>query len=210
MEKKQTGFLQRAMWRLTRAVSERGRRWSWDSQFQNGRWDHIREKAPEVIACVERWSGGGKLVELACGEGVLPQVVRPGTFSEYLGVDISEVATEPRCKKPPTAGFVLGDLKRGGTGSAMRRSRSVCTTRGRQERLLRVALESVAPDGVVMVAIHDRQKHVKLVEWVESSFPLMESSVMRGRALVTLQSSGSSRPRSAALVRPVGDARAGV
>lgn len=169
----------------------------------DGRWDYIREKSPELIEIVEKRTRGGKLVELGCGEGLLAAVLRPGTYSEYLGVDISEVAIErAKGRGLSNCTFVVGDLEtwEGQPGSSMITIEECLyyLPHARQERLLKIALQSVAPDGAVLVAIHNKQKHQKLVEWIENSFPVVASVVVRGRSLITLCPSMShSRAASA-------------
>src|SRR5262245_10627299 len=149
------GFFKLVLWRLTRAVSERGRRWSWDRQFLSGRYDYIRVKDQEIVHRVEKWARGGKLVELACGGGGLPGAVKPGTFSEYLGIDISSVAIErARAKKIPNCRFEVGDLESwpGEKGASMITIEECIfyLPHAKQERLLNIALECVGDKGVVL------------------------------------------------------------
>ncbi len=185
-------WLRRVFWRATRSLSTSGRSWSWDDQFKLGRWDHIRVKDPNLVERVVKLVDRGKLVELGCGEAVILSALPGGAFSEYVGVDISRVAIE-RARERALAGcrFEVCDLEhwQGESGAALVMIEECLyyLTRASQDRLLRVALESVAPSGAVLVAMHDRHKHAALVERVVATGKVVANEAIGSRVFLTLR-----------------------
>ena len=65
----------------------------WDKEFVNGRWDCLDTTTEDcVYSRLEKWVKGGSILDLGCGSGSTPNELDESAFSEYTGVDISEVA----------------------------------------------------------------------------------------------------------------------
>lgn len=84
-------IIQRAWWRLLRLLGMK--KLSWDKQFEAGVWcRHPRNS--DMLKRVAELCHGGRIVEFGCGEGNLPFLLPTGSYSSYLGYDISEVAIQ--------------------------------------------------------------------------------------------------------------------
>ena len=67
----------------------------WDTEFANGRWDCLDTTTDDcVYSRLESWGKGGSILDLGCGSGSTANELTESAFSEYIGVDISEVAIE--------------------------------------------------------------------------------------------------------------------
>lgn len=64
----------------------------WDHEFASGKWACL--DAPEHGTHPEVEAHGGAVLDLGCGPGRTGRELRPGSFTSYLGVDISAVAVE--------------------------------------------------------------------------------------------------------------------
>jgi SAM-dependent methyltransferase len=65
----------------------------WDSEFTKGRWDCLDTTTEDcVYSLLEKWAKGGSILDLGCGSGSTSNELAESAFSEYTGVDISEVA----------------------------------------------------------------------------------------------------------------------
>ena len=84
-------IFQRAWWRLLRVFQLD--KLSWDKQFEAGVWCR-GPQCPETLKLVQQLCKNGNLLEFDCGEGNLPFSLPAGTFSSYLGYDISQIAIE--------------------------------------------------------------------------------------------------------------------
>jgi 2-polyprenyl-3-methyl-5-hydroxy-6-metoxy-1,4-benzoquinol methylase len=89
----------------------------WDSEFANGRWDCLDSTTEDcVYSRIERWVKGGSILDLGCGSGSTANEMDGDAFSEYTGVDISEVAIVKAQKRTEENGrghkcrFVQGDV----------------------------------------------------------------------------------------------------
>lgn len=88
------------------------KQWLWDREFASGKWDNLgtgRCQHPDV----ERYARGGSVLDLGCGPGRTGLDLTPGSFSTYLGVDISTVAVDTakaRAEGRPEIAYAQGDL----------------------------------------------------------------------------------------------------
>src|SRR6266850_2395498 len=94
-------ILKRVYWRALRFAGWKQE--SWDKQYEEGVLSP-RVRSPHTIVTVAALCKGGTLLEFGCGEGELSQMLPPGTFSAYLGIDISEVAVQRAIKRATQAG----------------------------------------------------------------------------------------------------------
>lgn len=89
-------------WARVRAFGKRQgpspvKAWIWDWEFRHGKWDHLDEGQSEstVIRLVRKYLNGGRLLDLACGTGVMRAELRAhDDLGSYVGVDISPTAID--------------------------------------------------------------------------------------------------------------------
>jgi cyclopropane fatty-acyl-phospholipid synthase-like methyltransferase len=99
---KKKNIFQRAYWRFLRYIGLGAK--SWDIQFRKGVWSRDT-CSPNVVERVVKLCDGGRLVEFGCGLGGLPRSVPEGTFSSYLGIDISNYAIQEADKRAAAHGI---------------------------------------------------------------------------------------------------------
>ncbi|OQP61076.1 hypothetical protein A3860_04990 [Niastella vici] len=73
------------------------RRSDWNDQYRKGMWDYLNDdleaqRYDAIIQAVQAYGRNGYILEVGCGEGILQSRMPPGSYSSYLGIDISEVA----------------------------------------------------------------------------------------------------------------------
>ena len=69
----------------------------WNKEFANGRWATIEDTSGDLIyRFIEKYSAGGagSILDLGCGSGNTGCELPSSAYSDYLGVDISDVALE--------------------------------------------------------------------------------------------------------------------
>jgi SAM-dependent methyltransferase len=65
----------------------------WDTEFADGRWDCLDTTTDDcVYSRLEKWVKGGCILDLGCGSGSTANELNECSYSNYTGVDISEVA----------------------------------------------------------------------------------------------------------------------
>jgi 2-polyprenyl-3-methyl-5-hydroxy-6-metoxy-1,4-benzoquinol methylase len=89
----------------------------WDKDFSVGKWDFIDNTAGDcVYSHLEKYAQGGNILDLGCGPGNTASELAPGSYRNYIGVDISEVALEKARKRTQENGragknsFVTSDF----------------------------------------------------------------------------------------------------
>lgn len=104
--KKVTAFFQRKL-------SQQHR---FDQQYTAHKWDGLRTAAEEgrykiLAGYIQKYTPGGRILDLGCGEGILLEKLSTDHFSQYTGVDFSKVAIDNANKENhPKATFIVGDL----------------------------------------------------------------------------------------------------
>ncbi len=67
----------------------------WNKEFAAGRWRFIEHTADDPIySLLEKYCGGGCLLDLGCGTGNTGCELRADAYVSYTGVDISDVALQ--------------------------------------------------------------------------------------------------------------------
>jgi trans-aconitate methyltransferase len=144
----------RLWWRLLRAWAPRK---SWNSQFATDYWNLPR--SPETTRRVAQFCRAGRLVEFGCAVGALPRVLPAGTFSQYKGYDISDVAiARARERAPANCSFEQVDMANWSGDEDISliviEEALYYLSAKQQRRFLHACCRSLAPDGHVLVIVH--------------------------------------------------------
>ncbi len=155
----------RIVWRVMRLVGLG--RYSWNLQYKAGKWCD-RKRSPHTVALIQEFCKGGRLVEFGCGDGMLPHLLQPGTFSDYLGLDISDKAVEiarnwAREARLCHCTFEQANMASwpGSEGIALIVAEECLNYLQSEdlERFLRRCCASLAENGKILVIVHSADKH---------------------------------------------------
>lgn len=142
----------------------------WEKQYGRGKWLN-GQRSPVVLRLVSQLCQGGTLVEFGCGDGLLPRLLPDGSFSNYIGIDISKVAIRCAKQRHPARGdchFIQSRMENweGDRNVSLILMEECLYYLGRQEqeRLLPKCLSSLGPRGRILVVVHERQKHLGTLE----------------------------------------------
>lgn len=107
----------RARSRLWRARPIPGDKATLDGEYARGVWDYLRSVAElprfgVIVAFCHHFKDQGSILEIGCGEGLLPSRLDHARYSRYLGIDISSTAIDlaNHLRDEKTA-FVVGDAR---------------------------------------------------------------------------------------------------
>lgn len=90
----------------------------WEMQYKNGRWSYLHQLQElghySVIAgYVKYLKHNASILDLGCGDGILAERLDANSFSEYVGVDLSDVAiSHAQTRGYPRARFESADIER--------------------------------------------------------------------------------------------------
>jgi len=188
----------RIKWRIMRAVGLGSR--AWDEQFRLGIWGGDTE-SPRVIERVVRLARGGRIVEFGCGHGQLARSLPAGSFSSYLGVDISALAVEEAAKRAAKQGlrgcrFEQGDMLTWAGDSGVDLIvllECLYYAKGAGlERFLDRCIESLSPEGSILVVIHSARKHRRTIDACRAGCRVVREESIGPRTYLTLAGPGAA------------------
>lgn len=79
---------------------QRIKRSLWNAEFAKGRWAQLEQTHGDcVYPCLEQYGREGSILDLGCGSGNTGIELPAGTYRDYTGVDISDVAIDRAAKK---------------------------------------------------------------------------------------------------------------
>jgi SAM-dependent methyltransferase len=89
------GKIKRCLFGLGRPVSES----TWDRNYSAGRWDYLKEldelaRYSIITGYFQFFKQGGSMLDVGCGEGILPMKQGPHAYAYYVGIDASKAAIE--------------------------------------------------------------------------------------------------------------------
>ena len=175
----------------------------WDQEYQSGQWDTSGRPADAALAArdpvleaIDRYAGGGGILDLGCGSGLTALEIT-NFYSKYVGVDISENAVkraaEEMARHPERAGktsFVAADIARYAPAEAFKlilfRESIYYFPVYQVRRILRRYSLFLAPEGVFVARLHDRQRYRGIVSLIETKYKVVERLVPPGYAGVVL------------------------
>lgn len=167
----------------------------WDREHASGHWDWTqdptrplrqRDIAYEVL---DRLSAGLDIMDLGCGDGYTCGAIA-AHYREYLGVDISRIAVERATQhiaqdpeRGPKSRFETGDIL---AFVAPKKFSIILFSDCLQyfvtfqvKRILERYSQFLAPDGVLIARLCDRNKYGEIVTHIETNYQVIEE-VTRG------------------------------
>ena len=90
-------------------VQRRGTQWMksrlWDAEYAGGKWDCC-EATPgdSLYPYVEKYCHHGSILDLGCGSGNTGTELASDCYSQYTGIDVSQVAIEKAAKRSRQCG----------------------------------------------------------------------------------------------------------
>jgi SAM-dependent methyltransferase len=186
-------FTKRVYWRTLRFFGLK--RKTWDLQFQEGVWDR-GPRSPHTIARVLELCRGGKLVEFGCGTGTLPHLLPRGTYSDYLGIDISQVAIRMATERCAQAGmlrcrFQAGDMAQweGSNPPASLILFEECIyylSPAEIEQLISRCCSSLTRNGSILVIAGSLKKNAKTLNACRRLCHVLDERIIESRVYITL------------------------
>jgi SAM-dependent methyltransferase len=197
-------ILTRAFQRVRRVVNSRlVKRWGdhrtkqaiWDQEFQAGEWTQLDSTADDpVYIYLERYIRGGNILDLGCGAGNTGDELNERWYSEYTGVDVSQVATDLAAARSSRNGrdkksqYLCGDIAAfvpsGLYQVILFRESIYYIPRSKIVDVLLRYRKHLKQDGVFIVRMFSRHKYKPIVRLIERNFELIESAPQSGPDII--------------------------
>jgi len=160
----------------------------WNKEFARGDWDHIENTASDcVYRYVEKYCCHGAILDMGCGSGNTANELDINSYTEYLGVDISDVAIRKAAERSVRN-------NRGDKNHWLRSDiTSFCPSKRYHVILFResiyyLSMKQIADtfaklkgcleeQGVFIVRMYDRERSSYIVSFLKQHFQLIEEYV---------------------------------
>ena len=164
----------------------------WNISHASGAWD-AKQRSGRLIDIIARLGNGGRIVEFGCGNGEIVNHLPEGSFSSYLGTDISPLAIRS-CEKAhqhPNVAFAVADMASwaGETGAVQLILCEECIyylTSNELKHFIHVCERSLTEAGCILLTIHSGTKFADLISQIKILGQLVDEVVQGERVYLVL------------------------
>jgi len=160
-------------------------RFRWDSEYAAGSWDYLG--APHhlnydtILHFVQQWGHQPAILEVGCGEGILQQRMPEGTYSKFLGIDISKVAIHRAARlNNKTTQYRRADME-GFTPPDQYQLiiiNEVLHYSADPIRLLKRYSDFLYPGGLFITSLRETQHSLDIIAGIEKEFVILEKKLL--------------------------------
>jgi SAM-dependent methyltransferase len=170
----------------------------WDWEFAHGRWNCLDSTADDLVyPVIEGAARGGNILDLGCGSGNTANELNDNGYSEYTGVDISQVAIEKASQRSHELGraaknrFYQSDIStykpRQRFSVILLRDSVYYIPQSRIKPVLERYVGYLKDDGVFIVRLWDSNgKYGKIVKLLERHFNVIQKHSLAGATTMVL------------------------
>ena len=158
----------------------------WNREFSSGHWDHVYSTPGDFrYAYIEKYAHGGSILDMGCGSGNTGLELQPGSYSYYLGVDISDAAIRIAAERSNLAGRMNNRYAQDDITEYVPPQlfdmilfrESICYIPiGKVEATLRRYSHFLAPDGVIILTLCRGRMWPRIQELIVCNFHMLEQA----------------------------------
>ncbi len=146
---------------------------TWEAQYAAGRWDYLAQ-LPELArfsvlaGYVSHLRPGGAVLDVGCGQGILPRRLPAAAYASYVGIDLSPSAIRAAQERQPAhSSFLVADCEGytpAGNFDVMVFNEVLCCLRKPLHTVERYA-RSLNPGGLLLVSLCTAARGSATVLW---------------------------------------------
>ena len=163
---------------------------AWHAEYKRGRHVHGLRGLQRSRICdvIERYAGGGDVLDLGCGDGHVGLGLHPEKYHTYAGVDISEIGVREAVAKCQAVGegrsekntFCAADISTYRPGHpvdiVLFKDSLYYVNRLEMLRVLSELQTFLKPSGVFIVEMDDVKRHGWIRDLIRQHFRVLEDS----------------------------------
>lgn len=141
----------------------------WNKEFADGRWAKIEDTSGDIVyQFIEKYSRSGSILDLGCGSGNTGCELPASAYTEYLGVDISDVALKhaaqrsQQLQRAATNSYAQGDIESyippKKYDVILFRESIYYVPKPRMKATLDRYAQFLKPGGVMVIRVHDQKQ----------------------------------------------------
>lgn len=159
----------------------------WDMEYASGKWNHCEHTAKGgIYDFLEKYSRNGSILDMGCGSGNTGAELNTGSYHDYTGVDVSEVAVQKAARRSELTGrngknkYFQHDM----LSYAPRQKHDVILFRESVHNIPQLKLkrtldryaQSLAEDGVLIVSLMraSERRYKEIIEWIAANYRVVE------------------------------------
>lgn len=175
---------------LIRALKQRWgttaqKRALWNNEFASGHWKCLTDTGDDFIYRVlDEYTKNGRILDLGCGSGNTGNELSISSYSDYVGVDISDVAVEQATNRSKLNGrgernrYIVADVAsyepEGAFNVILFRETLYYLPNSRIKSVLNHYAAYLTPAGVFVVRLWSARRYQSIISLIETEFPLIE------------------------------------
>lgn len=159
----------------------------WDSEYRHGDWPPCQDtQPPAVCEYIHRYANNGSVLDLGCGDGIIGAMLDETRYTDYIGVDISQIAIDSAMEASARLGrerrnrYVLADISQYAPPAPVdvilfRQSIYYLTATQIPETLANLR-QHLKPHGAFIVVMADVSRHGWIADLIRSRFVVREDN----------------------------------
>jgi trans-aconitate methyltransferase len=157
---------------------------AFDERHRSGKWSYsVDDKSADLVAVIEMYANGGRILCLGCGSGSLARVLKQSCFSLFVGVDLSPVAIDQaRSYQVERTSFQTGDIEdypMSGVYSVIVFEESLYfIRRSAHLRILQRCREHLSPRGVIVLTNADPARFSSMQRMIRRNFNIIQDRLL--------------------------------
>jgi 2-polyprenyl-6-hydroxyphenyl methylase/3-demethylubiquinone-9 3-methyltransferase len=162
---------------------------AWDQEYRRGKWQCLDAPAERghylaVADCLRRYAPLPAILDAGCGHGRLLELLPPGSFRSYLGIDFSgEAIARASRLETARARFRVADLN---CWRPRRRFSVIVFCESLNYLIHPVAAlcryaRALEPNGAIVVSLYQHPRHETIWRGAARRFETLHAAVVRAR-----------------------------
>lgn len=163
----------------------RSKEQQWNKEYARGTWDSLKspleeERFQALRLLITKYSRNSSILEVGCGEGILQSTLPPHLYSDYLGIDISQVAIQKAAYlQNPVVHYCYADMEKfvpPQSFDIIIFSETLYYATN-PLGLMQQYMEYLRPEGIMIVSVFENPRNKKAMSLINSSFPYTEEII---------------------------------
>jgi len=156
----------------------------WEHQYVSGRWEYLNElkelaRYSLIIGYLNFFKPSGAILDVGCGEGLLFERMCSCSYTQYVGIDISETAINKAIKKKnEKSSFLKTGLENYSTNIMFDVIifNEVLYYLEDPMRILKHYKTFLKDDGIFIISMYNTRKNIQLWKKIDSVYMLQDET----------------------------------
>jgi 2-polyprenyl-3-methyl-5-hydroxy-6-metoxy-1,4-benzoquinol methylase len=159
---------------------------TWEADYLSGHWNYLESlrelpRYSVIAGYCHHLKNGGSILDVGCGEGVLLERLDRSRFSEYVGIDISDVAIQRACRMADErTRFICADVEAfnpPGLFDVIVLNECLYYFAD-PVSVLRRYEQALKKDGIIVASMFIRERNKAILRMMQRDWPLLDETIV--------------------------------